>query len=100
MSGWFERRRIEFAGKRFFFLLIFWLRLLHGNPPFALIGCMPELMIVRSMTLGNFLFAYLTSELAVCLHALSAGKPFLLVPKNPAQLVQEPCNCKSQKGFA
>jgi hypothetical protein len=33
MSEWSERHLIEFYGEQFFFLPLFWISLLHGNPP-------------------------------------------------------------------
>jgi hypothetical protein len=50
---------------------------------FSLIGLF-ELVVVRGVPLGDLLFPYFAAELAVRLHAGTAGKSFLLIPENPA----------------
>ena len=54
-------------------------------------------MIVRSMALGNLFLADLTPQLAFHLHAWTSGKPFLFLPENSAQMVQEPCRREKKR---
>jgi hypothetical protein len=41
-------------------------------------------MIVLGMPLGDLFLTYLSAKLAVRLHAGTAGKSLLFIPKNPA----------------
>ena len=54
-------------------------------------------MIVRSMALGNLFLADLPPKLAFHLHARTSGKPFLFLPENSAQMVQEPCRREEKR---
>jgi hypothetical protein len=54
-------------------------------------------MIVWSVTLGDLFLPDFPPQLAFHLHAWTSGKPFLFLPEDSAQMVQEPCRREEKR---